>query len=194
MKRKARNKYSVILWLFILLFLAVVITFPKWIIIFYPEPHRDIVFSSAYEYGVDPYLVFAIIRAESKFESSAESPVGARGLMQIMPDTARWIALQHGIENFDTAELHQPQINIDFGCWYLAKLNQEFDHGLPLVIAAYNNAGEGNVGQWKESGEWDGNPKNLDNIPFAETRKYVKNVLQNYEAYLAIYTRHYKQE
>lgn len=193
MKRKARNRFSVILWLFVLFFLAIVVTFPKWIILFYPEPHRDIVFSSAYEYGVDPYLVFAIIRAESKFESLAESPVGAKGLMQIMPETASWIATQHGIKDFDTAQLHQPEINIRFGCWYLAKLNQVFDHKLPLVIAAYN-AGEGTVGQWRESGEWDGNPKTLEDIPFPETRKYVKNVLQNHEAYRAIYTRHYKQE
>lgn len=193
MKRRARNRFSVFLWLLILLFLATVITFPKWIILFYPEPHRDMVFSSAYEYEVDPYLVFAIIRAESKFESSAESPVGAKGLMQIMPDTARWIASKHGIENFDPAELHEPEINIRFGCWYLAKLSQEFDHKLPLVIAAYN-AGEGTLRQWIQDGQWDGDPNNLENIPFGETRQYVKNVLQNHEAYLAIYTRYDKKE
>ena len=192
MKRKARNRFSLLLWLFILFFLAVVITFPKWIILFYPEPHRDMVFSSAYEYGVDPYLVFAIIRAESKFESSAESSVGAKGLMQIMPDTARWIASKHGIEDFDPADLHQPEVNIRFGCWYLAKLSQEFGHNLPLVIAAYN-AGEGTIRQWLESGKWDGTPDSLEQIPFGETRQYVKNVLQNHEAYLAIYTRHYKK-
>jgi soluble lytic murein transglycosylase len=193
LKRKARKRFSVVLWLFILSFLAVVITFPKWIVLFYPQPHRDIVFSSAYEYGVDPYLVFAIIRAESKFESSAESPVGAKGLMQIMPDTARRIASQHGWEDFDTAQLHQPEVNIRLGCWYLAKLNQKFENKLPLVIAAYN-AGEGTVGKWLESGKWDGNTKTSDDIPFPETRSYVKNVMQNYEAYLAIYARHYQKE
>ncbi len=188
MKRKSKSRFSKILWAIILIFLTLVISFPKWISIFYPEPHRDIVFSSAYDNHVDPYLVFAIIRAESKFQSNAESPVGAKGLMQIMPETAQWIAVQQGIENFDTAELHQPEVNIQFGCWYLANLSQEFDDNLPLVIAAYN-AGRGKVGEWIQSGEWDGSLESTEDIPFAETRQYVENVLQNYEAYQAIYTR-----
>lgn len=187
MRRKPRGRLSAILWILVLVFMAVIITFPKWITAFYPQPNRDIVFSEAYESNVDPYLVFAIIRAESKFQTSAESPAGARGLMQIMPETAQWIAEQQGITDYSTIDLHDPQDNIQFGCWYLSDLMREFDEQVPLVAAAYN-AGRGTVRGWMDSGQWNGDPHQLDQIPFEETRQYVKNVLKNYEAYQEIYT------
>lgn len=186
MRHKSKDQFSIILWVLILAFLAVVMTFPKWITVFYPLPHRDIVFASAGEHAVDPYLVFAIIRAESKYQTGAESPVGAKGLMQIMPETGTWIAEQKGIDKFNTQELHNPDVNIDFGCWYLHNLEQEFSGNVPLTIAAYN-AGRGKVEQWKKDGVWNGDPKQMEKIPFPETRQYVKNVLKNYEAYQAIY-------
>lgn len=183
---KSKSRYSMILWITILIFFTLLLTFSKWIGIFYPEPNRDVVFKEAGEYGVDPYLVFAIIRTESKYQNAAESPAGAKGLMQIMPETAQWIAGQQGIKGFDAARLHDPSINIAFGCWYLADLNKEFDGRLPLVIAAYN-AGRGRVREWVISGTWDGDASQLQRIPYQETRKYVDNVLQSYDAYRAIY-------
>lgn len=183
---KSKSRYSTVLWITILVFFTLLITFPKWIGIFYPQPHRDLVFKEAEECGVDPYLVFAIIRAESKFQNAAESPVGAKGLMQIMPETARWIAEQQGIKDFDVAGLHDPDVNISLGCWYLADLNKEFDGRLSLVVAAYN-AGRGRVREWIVNGTWDGSTDRLDRIPYQETRKYVNNVLHNYDAYRAIY-------
>lgn len=186
MKRSSRKKFSAIMWLTILIFLAVVLTFPRWISIFYPEPHRNMVFSAAYEYNVDPYLVFAIIRAESKYQNGAESPAGARGLMQIMPETAGWIAEQQGITDFNPDSLHDPETNINFGCWYLADLNREFNGNTPMIVAAYN-AGRGTLKEWMGNGEWDGSSDSVEEIPFQETRIYVKNVLKNYEAYQAIY-------
>lgn len=186
MKYGTGKRFSIVLWVIILVFMAVVLTFPRWIMLFYPQPHRELVFSASYKYGVDPFLAFAVIRVESKYQPAAESPAGARGLMQIMPETGQWIAQQQGIKDFNTSDLHQPETNIEFGCWYLADLSQEFDYRLPLVIAAYN-AGRGTVRDWVLSGQWDGNPEKLDNIPFKETRAYVKIVLKNYEAYRAIY-------
>ncbi len=186
MKNRKKNRLSAVVWLTILLFLAIVLTFPQWITIFYPQPHRDLVFATAQEHKIDPYLVFAIIRAESKYQTTAESPVGARGLMQIMPETAEWIAQQNNIEDFKLEELHDPEINIKFGSWYIANLMQEYQE-LPLAVAAYN-AGRGKVGSWIEENIWDGNPEELEKIPFAETREYVRNVLKNYEAYRAIYS------
>lgn len=153
---------------------------------FYPQPHRELVFTTAYEYGIDPYLVFAIIRAESKYQTGAKSPVGALGLMQIMPETAEWIAGQMDIPNFTPEDLHDPEVNIRLGCWYLHNLNQEFEARLPIVVAAYN-AGRGKAKEWVVSEQWDGSAQDLDNIPFPETRQYVHNVLKNYEAYRAIY-------
>jgi len=186
LKRKAKSRVSIFLWAAILIFLGGVISFPKWITVFYPLPHHDIVFSMANEYNVDPYLVFAIIRAESKFQNTAQSPVGARGLMQIMPETAEWIAKQMKIDDFKAEDLHNPEVNIRFGCWYIRDLNAEFKGNIPLQVAAYN-AGRGKVSQWIQEGRWDGDPNNIEGIPFPETKQYVKNVLRNYQAYNAIY-------
>lgn len=186
MKYNFKKQISIAIWISILLFLIVVLTFPKWITLFYPQPHRDTVFSVTCEYKVDPYLVFAIIRAESKYQTGAESPKGARGLMQIMPETACWIAEQQGITDFNPDELHNPEVNIRFGCWYLASLNEEFAGRIPLVVAAYN-AGRGKVREWIINDIWDGNEGELERIPFKETGQYVNNVLKNYKAYQAIY-------
>ena len=186
MTDKTKNKFSIILWITILSFLGIVLSFPKWITVFYPLPHDEIIFATAHEYDVDPYLVFAIIRAESKYQNAAESPVGARGLMQIMPETGQWIADQMNVDGFHSDDLHKPEVNIRFGCWYIKNLNDELKGNLPLAIAAYN-AGMGKVNQWVKEGKWDGNPKNMEGIPFPETKQYVKNVLKNYEAYKAIY-------
>lgn len=186
MATKLKRRFSIVLWTVILLFLVVVITFPKWITVFYPMPHQEIVFSTSYEYEIDPYLTFAIIRAESKYQTSAESPVGAKGLMQIMPETAKWISEQMGQESFDMESLHDPQTNIDFGCWYIKTLIDEFNGQIPLAVASYN-AGIGTVNGWLEEGKWNGDPRDMQDIPFPETRNYIKNVLKNYEAYTAIY-------
>lgn len=186
MDRKKKRSFSIGVWVSILLFLLVVLTFPRWISIFYPQPHRDIVYETAYDNEVDPHLVFAIIRAESKYQPAAQSQAGARGLMQIMPETAAWIAEQKGISDFKAEQLNEPALNISFGCWYLNSLDREFKGELPLVIAAYN-AGRGKVKEWRTQGIWDGDAEKIDEIPFAETRKYVKMVLKNYEAYRAIY-------
>lgn len=186
MKRKSKPRFPVFLWIIILIFMVTVLSFPKWITLFYPQPHRELVVASAYEYNVDPYLVFAIIRAESKYQTAAQSSVGARGLMQIMPDTAAWISSQMGLANFNPDDLHDPQINIRLGCWYIADLSKEFDGRIPIIVAAYN-AGEGKVKEWVVKDQWDGSARNLDRIPFPETREYVHNVLKNYQAYQAIY-------
>ena len=186
MKPTAKRRFSKLLWMTILIFMGIVLTFPKWITVFYPLPHREIVFAMADEYHVDPYLVFAIIRAESKYQDAAKSRVGARGLMQIMPETGQWIADQMKIKDFKTDDLHDPEINIRFGCWYLNYLQTEFKNSTPLTVAAYN-AGGGKVEQWLQDGQWDGDPRHMEKIPFPETQLYVKNVLHNYEAYQAIY-------
>jgi soluble lytic murein transglycosylase len=184
--KQKRLRFSSLLWLLICVFILLIFTYPKWIIKFYPEPHRELIYTTARKYDVDPMLVFAIIRAESKYETWAESDVGAKGLMQIMPETAEWIAERKGISGFEPDHLHEPHLNVDFGCWYLSFLIKEFDNNLPLTIAAYN-AGNNRVRGWVGQGLWDGDVKELDKIPYEETRHYVKNVLKNYEAYQAIY-------
>jgi soluble lytic murein transglycosylase len=183
-RRRRRSRRWQIVGL--LLVLGIGLSFPRWITWIYPLPHQEIVFAVADEYEVDPYLVFAIIRAESNFETSARSPVGARGLMQIMPETAQWIARQMGAKDFRTEQLHDPEVNIRMGCWYLRHLGNEFKGNTCLQVAAYN-AGDSMVSQWLGDGVWDGQVQDLGRIPYAETRAYVKNVLNNYSVYRKIY-------
>jgi len=186
LRRSKKSRLRIFLWLAIALFILVTATFPRWITIFYPRPHQDLVYSMAAQYDVDPFLVFAIIRAESKYQTWAESPRGAKGLMQIMPETAAWIADQMKIKGFEVDDLHDPKVNIRMGCWYLNDIQEEFNGSLPLTAAAYN-AGRGKVRQWQEAGQWDGSSDTLQDIPFPETREYVRTVLANYRAYHAIY-------
>lgn len=150
--------------------------------IIYPFPHQEIVYKYADKYQVDPFLVAAIIRAESKFNSQAESKVGAKGLMQLMPETAAWAAKKMGMKDFTTNKLYDNETNIKIGCWYLANLSKEFRGNPVLIIAAYNG-GRGNVKGWLESERWTGEKDTLEQIPFAETRYYVKAVMDNWEKY-----------
>lgn len=184
--KRARKKGRFLLFISILIFLTAVLSFPKWIMFFYPMPHQDLVFKYSHKHEVDALLVFSIIRAESKFQTEAKSPVGALGLMQIMPETGEWVAGQMGRKDFSADDLHEPETNIDIGCWYIDNLLKKYDNRVPLAVAAYN-AGSGNVNKWLQDEVWDGSIDSLDNIPFPETRNYVRNVIRNYEAYRAIY-------
>ena len=152
----------------------------------YPFPYKDTVYAEAIKNNVDPHLVAAIIKTESNFSSSAESNMGARGIMQIMPDTGIWAARKMNLHGFDPEDLYKTETNIKIGCWYLDNLNREFKGNKILVVAAYNG-GRGNVRAWMEKGQWTGEHATVDQIPFAETRKYVKKVLRNYEWYRYLY-------
>ena len=168
-------------------FLLLVLTFPFWIGIFYPMPHPMLVDFYSRETEIDPYLIYALIRQESRYQPAAESSAGAQGLMQLLPETANWLAEKRGMEKEPLTEtqLKDPAINIHFGCLYLAWLKEEFNGQLPLMLAAYN-AGHGQVQQWMAEGVWDGTRETLDAIPFEETKSYVRGVLTNYDAYQKI--------
>ncbi len=186
MKKRKINRKRLVLYIVALAAFIIVFSFQHWISIFYPQPHHEEIMKWSDEYGVDPNLVFAIVRAESKFEPRAVSSKGALGLMQIMPDTGLWIAGQLGNKNFQTEILFEPEINIRYGCWYLADLCREFKGNLPLVIAAYN-AGRGRVQTWQNEGVWSGELAEAENIPYYETRNYLNIVWNNYKAYQNIY-------
>lgn len=156
-----------------------------WRLVF-PIPYKQAVWAAAEEFGVDPYLVVAIMRVESGFNPRAHSAKGAMGLMQLMPETGRWAADELGISDFSADMLYQTDINIRLGTWYLARLLQEFEGDLVIALAAYNG-GSGNVRQWLENSTWSGHEHTLEDIPFTETREYVWKVLRNYRAYRDIY-------
>lgn len=151
-----------------------------------PIHYKDTIEHYAGINGVDPLLVSAVIRVESKFNPQAVSQKGAAGLMQIMPATGDWAAEQMGIPNFDSSQLLDPEMNIRIGTWYISNLQKEFGKNDLLVIAAYNG-GRGKVSQWLKQGVWDGREETLTNIPFPETRNFAKKVLQNYRKYKKIY-------
>ncbi|OPX90561.1 MAG: Soluble lytic murein transglycosylase precursor [Pelotomaculum sp. PtaB.Bin104] len=154
--------------------------------IFYPFPHKEIIEHYAGTYGVDPYLVVAMMKAESNFNQRAISESGALGLMQIMPETGQWAAKQNGGPPFSPEQLFEVDTNIKLGTWYIADLGKEFHGDAVLILAAYNG-GRGNVREWLANGTlstW----RDIKAIPFPETRHYVEKVLNNYDIYTKLYS------
>jgi peptidoglycan lytic transglycosylase len=139
-----------------------------------PLRHDDIIRQQAADKDLDPALIAAVIYEESRFRDQT-SHAGARGLMQITPDTADFIARRSGGVEFTQADLATPQINIAYGAWFLRYLIDHYDGNETLAIAAYN-AGQTNVDGWVERA---GGPEAFDaarDVPFPETRAYVANV------------------
>lgn len=155
--------------------------------IIYPWPYRSEITQVANQLEIDPYMLAALVRVESRFNASAESAAGARGLMQVMPETASWTAKQIGIKDFHESQLDQPGINLLIGSWYLANLFKDFHGNQVTGLAAYN-AGRGNVQAWLELGQWKGTMADVDRVPFPETQLYLRAVMRNYEIYKFLYT------
>jgi soluble lytic murein transglycosylase len=141
-----------------------------------PLRHDDIIRQQAAEKGLDPALIAAVINAESGFDPHARSSAGARGLMQVTPETAQAIADESGGVTFEVGDLDDPQINISYGAYHLRELLDSYGGNEIAALAAYN-AGSGNVD------EWGGASIGLDQIRFPETRAYVENVLSKRDEY-----------
>lgn len=153
----------------------------------YPLEQRQYIDQYAGEYGLEPAHVAAVILCESSYDPNAVSAVGARGLMQIMPDTGEWIAGKLGeSESYSSDRLFEPELNIRYGCWYLSYLKDRFDGDMRKVTAAYH-AGDNRVRQWLEDEAYSTDGQTLDTIPYKETNKYVKRVLAAYERYQELY-------
>jgi soluble lytic murein transglycosylase len=146
-----------------------------------PLRHDDIIRQQAADKNVDAALIAAVIYEESRFRDQT-SNAGARGLMQITPETADFIARRSGGVRFQQSDLATPQINISYGAWYLRYLIDHYKGNETLAIAAYN-AGQSNVDRWVARA---GGPANFDSakhIPFPETRAYVRNVQERRQQY-----------
>ena len=153
-----------------------------------PLKHEDIIRQQSREKNLDPALVAAVIYEESKFRD-ATSHAGAKGLMQVTPDTAAFIARRSGGTAFTTEDLSTPQVNISYGTYYLRYLLDKYDGDETLSVAAYN-AGETNVNKWvAEAGGRDKFDADED-IRFGETRHYVEGVLKHRDDY----REHYAQQ
>ena len=155
----------------------------------YPMPHKTAVLQRAAQIGLDPAYVYGLIRQESRFITDAHSGVGASGLMQIMPPTARWTARKIGLSNFQPHQINDRDTNIAIGTGYLKLVLDNFDGSMPMAAAAYN-AGPSRPRSWRgqigapmlDAAIW------IENVPFSETRDYVKKVLSNTTNYAALIT------
>lgn len=148
----------------------------------YPICFEDIIREYALKYEIDPLLVMAMIREESRFNSWNESVAGARGLMQIIFSTAEWIAQKINIIDFNDEMLFSPKVNINLGCWYIHYLKEKFSNDYILMISGYN-AGPGITDQWLERYDQSDLDNFVENIPYAETREHIKKVMKSYQMY-----------
>ena len=140
-----------------------------------PAPEiRMIITEYAHKYRVQRHLVEAVMHAESKFDQKAVSHVGAVGMMQLMPKTAEWIAQEGELPYTD---LKEPRQNIMLGTWYIDYLLKKYHNNEVLALAAYN-AGRGNVDEWITEYGWKDDFTNIKEIPFPETREFVKLVVE----------------
>ncbi|CAM3711858.1 lytic transglycosylase domain-containing protein [Paracidovorax anthurii] len=152
----------------------------------FPMPFRSAVVARAQAIGLDPAYVYGLIRQESRFIMDARSGVGASGLMQVMPATARWTARKIGMAGFTPDQINDRDTNIAIGTAYLKLALDDFEGSMPMAAAAYN-AGPGRPRNWRngpvlDAAIW------AENIPFSETRDYVKKVISNTTMYAAILT------
>lgn len=158
----------------------------------YPDYYLSIIKDLSSKNSIDPYLVLAIIKAESAFELDIMSPVGAVGLMQLMPSTAAWM-IETGMNrvvdfaDWNESLLMKPEINLELGITYLRYLFDYFKQKICPAIAAYN-AGPGRLNEWMKGGNQSNPDSFIETIPFLETKNYIKKVINFYFLYSMIYT------
>ena len=148
---------------------------------FFPYKYQEYVDIYSKQYNLDPLFVLSVIKTESKFDDK-----NAVGLMQITVETGEWAADKMGYATFSKDDLYDEQYNIKMGCWYLRWLGDMFENNRDLMIAAYN-AGPTNVQNWLSDKEYSSNGKELEYIPFGETKKYVDKVNTYYNVYEYLY-------
>ena len=152
----------------------------------YPTKYSEYVEKYAEENNLDKYLVYAIIKAESNFDPNVKSNADARGLMQLMEETA--VERSNAIEGTEVEayDLYDPETNIKLGTSYFAYLMGLYDNNIVLAIIAYN-AGLGNVEKWIKDGVIKADGSDIENIPYKETENYVRKILRDYQMYLKLY-------
>lgn len=193
-RRRKRRRRSGGIWLLLmglaLLLVAgyFIFNFPKQVPkINYPMAMEAQIRERAAEFGLDPARVAAVIYCESSFNPEAVSNVGARGLMQIMPETGEWLATKFpDIEYVSADQLFDAATNMRFGCWYLDWLIDRYDGDIIKSTAAYHT-GQGNVDEWLKDAAYSQDGTTLDAIPSSATSTYVNRVVAAYDAYKELY-------
>lgn len=153
----------------------------------HPLEYREFVDKYAQEYGLDKYLLYAVIKTESSFDSEAVSNVGARGLMQIMEETFDWIQFRLGEEGETSYDdMFDPETNIRYGGYLVSYLLETFGQDVETAAAAYHS-GAGQVSEWLDDGELSSDGKKLDEIPSSTASHYVDKIMKAYETYKELY-------
>jgi soluble lytic murein transglycosylase len=190
-RRKRRRRLRPLLALAALLILSIgfyALFYPKAVReISYPLSYKEEIAHYATEYALDPARVAAVIYCESSFRPEAVSYAGARGLMQVMPETGAWIAQKLGEADYTDERLFEAALNIRYGCWFLNYLDARFDGDLIKATAAYH-AGGTRVDQWLTDKDYSQDGVTLAYIPYDSTREYVARVMTAYDHYKEIYS------
>ncbi len=154
---------------------------------FFPQHYSAEVEKYSAMYGVDETLVYSVIRTESGFRAQVQSHAGAVGLMQIMPETFEWLQnMKDGSVIYTSSELTSPEINIEYGTYFLSYLLEHYDGNEMLAVAAYN-AGMTNVDNWLMDEQYSHNGITLSEIPYNETSQYVERVEKTKAMYESLY-------
>ncbi len=184
MNKKIKALIIAILILFIIAILKVINIEEIILKNMYTIQYEDYVYKYSEEYNIDPYLTLAIIRVESNFNDESVSLSGAKGLMQLMDSTANELALKlNKEENYD---IFDAETNIELGTTYMSTLLNYYNNNMYLALSAYN-AGIGNVNKWIENGTIKEDGSDIENIPFKETKNYVRKVTRDYGIYTKLY-------
>lgn len=193
-KRKKRSRAPLIASVCILLALLAVLTLlwvrvwqPRKQRIIYPLEYREELLAASAEFEIDPCMLAALVQVESSYQADAVSPVGAIGLMQIMPETGQWLSGKIELEEEYTDEmLYDPLVNLRLGCWYLNYLLDRYDGQWQEALTAYI-AGQGQVDKWLKDPALSADGKHLDVIPGQDVKEYAAKVMRFHEHYKEAY-------
>jgi len=192
---KKTDSYTVIIRVLVVLIVITALIFGvnagiyayrQYVLKSYPTEYQTYVRRYAREYGLDEYLVYAVIKTESGFNPNAESNVGARGLMQIMEDTYDWIKLKLADDSEGYDDMYDIERNIRYGCFLLYYHLDKYGGDTDCALAAYH-AGGGSVDNWLSNKDYSKNGSTLDKIPTPDTAHYVGKVNKAYKTYIKLY-------
>ena len=178
MVKKGKSFFTTLFFIFVII--AVMLWTFRGI---FPIKHKEAIEKYCGEYGVNPPLVYALIKAESNFQKNALSHAGAKGLMQITDETFEYCLKKLGIPH---ANIFNAEANIQCGIWYLSYLLEKYDNNTKNAVAAYN-AGETNVDRWLKDSRYSRDSKTLSSIPFGETKRHVEKIQRYAKIYEYMY-------
>lgn len=152
--------------------------------VIYPLKYEEEIRFASEEYGLAPEFISAVIYTESKFNESAQSSAGAKGLMQLLPTTFEWLQRLRDTES-EALDIMNPSVNIDYGCYYISYLTERYTD--PYTAMAAYNAGHTRVDEWLKNTEYSEDGITLKNIPYEETSNYVKKIRNAETKYKELY-------